>query len=97
MSAPQRRAGRDPEAKMRTSYRQGSNAGDSVGSFQAGATAPPKTPFSAALSTSSDFVYQGSGSRYYVAGEPKNTNVFMAGGDKETRPLNVAVHYVIKH
>lgn len=88
---------RDPEAKMRTAYRQGGNLGDSVGSYQASGTAPPKTPLSAYVAASTDYVYEGSGGRRNVAAPPTNSAIAYTGGDKETRPLNVAVHYLIKY
>lgn len=88
---------RDPEAKMRTAYRQGGNIGDSVGSYQNAGTAPPKVPFSSNLTTYSTSIDEGNDFSSKVASAPYTAQMMLTGGDKETRPLNVAVHYLIKY
>lgn len=91
-------SGRDPSAADRTPLRPGGNAGAQVGSAQPYGTAPPETKFQARLAN-----YDVQESKYDkgVAARPYAWNSGEAdhlaeGGDKESRPMNKYVHFIIK-
>jgi microcystin-dependent protein len=89
---------RDPSAKDRTPLRPGGNAGAQVGSLQPYGTATPGNPFEVTLEN-----YDVSETRYDkgLAARPykwssADTVCSAGGGDKESRPINKYVYFIIK-
>lgn len=105
-------AGVDPDTGTRTAMNTGGNAGDNIGSVQAGATKTPVSPFTNGYpagsitpgSTASGWVFtssQGAGSTqsdWIRAASSLNLPAAqnVAGGDNETRPVNAYVQFIIK-
>lgn len=88
---------RDPDAYARTPLQPGGNLGNGVGSLQPYATALPKAPFTVTRTgIESTRVDKGCGqtaSLFNTGSEPIQVS---AGGDRETRPRNKAVHFLIQ-
>lgn len=89
---------RDPSAADRTPLRPGGNGGNQVGSMQPYGTAAPKTKFRSRLKN-----YNVEKANYDkgVAARPYAWNSGDAahlaqGGDKESRPINKFVYFIIK-
>lgn len=89
---------RDPSAANRTPLRPGGNGGAQVGSMQPYGTARPKTNFRSRLAK-----YDVQETKYDkgVAARPYKWNStevahLAQGGDKESRPINKYVHFIIK-
>ena len=102
-------AGRDPDSGSRTSMNSGGNAGDAVGSVQAGATAKnglavtivdPSHQHSNGATDSG--VGAGSGGSGFHLTNFTSTGISPTGitatiaGDHETRPTNAYVNWIIK-
>lgn len=89
---------KDPSRADRVALRPGGNSGDSVGSLQPYGTAKPQSAFTAVIPK-----YDTSETKYDkgTAGRPYkwnggSTTVEASGGDKETRPKNKYVYFIIK-
>ena len=90
----------DPDVALRATLKPGGNTGGSVGSYQTYGTAPAERSFKSKISNSAigriktDKGYQTKGAKY-------NTNTYTygasKGGDKESRPVNKYIYYLIKY
>jgi microcystin-dependent protein len=91
---------RDPNRASRTASKQGSAVGNKVGSFQEYGTAPPKNPFRMGYSNLDiSRVSNDSGCQSRPASYTDSDQWVEAasGGDKESRPDNKYVYYIIKY
>lgn len=106
-------AGRDPDVLTRTASNAGGNTGDAVGSLQSGATAMPNAAFATQSSGSHSHSgnagnsggagaarplvgFNSAAATYNTNGTPNHSHT-ITGGDSETRPINVNVHWIIKY
>lgn len=91
----------DPDIDLRTALQQGGATGPHVGSYQTYGTAPPQeTPFEASipnLAQECSSYIAGCMTRPAKCNEGKSTTEIVSGGDKETRPVNKYVNFVIKY
>ncbi|MEE1924954.1 phage tail protein [Pseudomonas sp. 148P] len=93
-------AQRDPDAGTRTAMAAGGATGDAVGSIQDWATAAPVNPFTIWVNVGNSEKTSDHCSGHDNSEWNQNSTTVSftaAGGDKETRPVNVAVdHYVLR-
>lgn len=91
--------GRDPNVGSRWPSKEGGAAGDHVGSFQQYATAAPKNPFLVNYGNL-DLSYQTNDSGCQARPAAWTDDVqhveAASGGDKESRPVNKYVYFIIK-
>ena len=90
--------GADPDVATRIRA-QGSLAPlDGIGTSQSYATARPKKPFTCSIDLQSDTTRQHGETKGGVMkeGSDRNIDTCTAGGDLDTRPVNVYVEYYIK-
>lgn len=89
---------RDPSADQRTPLRQGGHLGAQVGTMQAYGTAAPNNKFRAKLAgykVEEGKYDKGAAARPYKWNSDKVEHLAQ-GGDKESRPINKYVHFIIK-
>jgi len=88
----------DPSAAKRTALKLGGNVGDNVGSYQRYGTAKPTTSFEVKIDdydVSESKYDKGKGTRPYKWNSDTKT-CDATGGDKESRPINKYVYFIIK-
>lgn len=93
-------SGRDPDVEKRGSLMAGGATGNSLGSYQKYGTHPAKTPFKSASIDHLD-IRPGQDQNGYGAppasyNDSSVTVGASGGGDKESRPMNKYVHFIIK-
>ena len=89
---------RDPDAQGRTAMAAGGATGNSVGSIQDWATAAPVNPFTLSINLGNSEKTSDHCSGHDNAEWNQNSvtvSFTASGGDKETRPVNVAVDYYV--
>lgn len=94
-------SGNDPDAASRTALHDNGNAGNAVGSFQPWATGKPRKDFTATIPKNKIGNSKlDKGACVDDAGKYRDEDGYGdtdgTGGDKETRPINVYVYYLIK-
>ena len=90
----------DPDVNSRYNPYNG-NTGNKVGSYQLDATRMPNNKFTGTLPPSSALVqkadFGGSGSFNRTKRYTGNSTIAISGGDRQTRPVNAYIHYIIKY
>ena len=92
-------SGYDPDVNQRTNINGSATLGDQVGSYQPDATRVPNSTFSVAVHQSGQGNFPGSNrhSGYYdTAPYGHNKSITVSGGDRETRPKNASVIFIIR-
>lgn len=93
-------AERDPNAAKRAAAAPGGATGDAVGSVQDWATAPPTTPFTVSFNVgTSDWWSDHALGHDLAMWNDGSVSIALtgSGGDRETRPVNIAVdHYILR-
>jgi microcystin-dependent protein len=88
---------RDPDGASRTALAVGGNTGNKVGSLQGYGTASPQNAFTVSYRTAYyTNCHAGAGVDCAKTGSGSNT-ASVTGGDKETRPENKYVYFLIKY
>ena len=91
----------DPDVASRVALRLGGNTGPNVGSSQYYGTAPPRTPFNTTIANSAiDSRNRDKGCQDRTANNDGWRDLLVPannGGDKETRPINKYVYFLIKY
>jgi microcystin-dependent protein len=88
----------DPSAAKRQALKLGGNVGDNIGSYQQYGTAKPINPFEVTIAdydVSETKYDKGKASRPYKWNSDNKTPQAV-GGDKESRPINKYVYFIIK-
>ncbi|MFI5909928.1 phage tail protein [Dactylosporangium sp. NPDC051541] len=92
------RDARDPEWRLRTALLPGGHSREWVGSYQVYGTAPARNGFKSSVNNASiGTIRDDAGCGPIVAAKPNRAeDVRLHGGDRESRPANKNVHFVIK-
>ena len=89
---------KDPTAKDRKALRPGGNTGDAVGSQQPYGTARPRRTFVAVVPRNNvaESRFDAGNNSSPFSWNSNVTNIGVVGGDRESRPVNKYVYYIIK-